>query len=155
MIASAEGKLNKVVALRLAPGDDLLHGIEQACEKHGIKNGVILSGIGSLRNARFFDPVELPDTKSGYGYSDPIEKDGPVEIISVSGVICHGSDGEVQIHAHCCFADKTGESFAGHLIEGNTVLLTADIAVAEFDGILMNRGFDEELGVPIVRPRQL
>ena len=155
MIDSASGRLSRVVAMRLAPGDDLFLGIEETCRKYGIKNGVILSGIGSLRNAKFFDPVELPETKSGYGYSEAIEEEGPIELISASGAICTGPDGDVLLHVHCCFADSSGRAFAGHLIEGNTVLLTADVTIAEYEGILMDRRFDEELGVPIVRPRQL
>lgn len=154
MLESAEGTLKRIVSVRLAPGDDLLKGMEDACKKHGIKNGVILSGIGSLRSALFFTPVVLPDTKAGYGYSTPLEMAGPIELISVSGAVCEGSDGKPSLHVHCCFGDSEGNTRAGHLIEGNPVLLTADICIGEYEGIRVMRSMDDELGVPIAHPIQ-
>lgn len=154
MIEQACGTFNRAVAVRLSPGEDLLGGIQSACEHFGIHNGAIVSGIGSLRNARFFDPVELPDTKAGYGYSTPIEKDGPIEIISVSGSVCTGDDGGVLLHVHVCYADGQGNIFAGHLIEGNKVLLTADLVIAELEGVVLERRMDPDLGVCLIHPRQ-
>ena len=155
MLESAVGKLSRVVAIRLAPVDDLLRGMEDACIKYGIKNGVILSGIGSLRSALFFTPVELPETKAGFGYSTPIDMAGPIELISVSGAVCEGLEGEPSLHVHCTFGDSQGYVRAGHLIEGNIVLLTADICIGEYEDIRVARSMDEELGVPIAHPIQL
>lgn len=155
MIDSAAGTFGRVVAFRLSPGEDLLDGIQSTCEKYGIHNGVILSGIGSLNGATFFDPVALPGTKAGYGYSEPIVRTGPTELISASGCVCQGERGEVLLHVHCCFADSDGNTFSGHLIQGNRVLLTADLVIGEFDGILMDRRMEEDLGVYIVHPRQM
>ena len=45
---SAEGKLGRVIVLRMKPGTDLLDGMLAACEKHQIRNGVIISAIGSF-----------------------------------------------------------------------------------------------------------
>jgi uncharacterized protein len=154
MIDSASGTIRRVVAFRLSPGEDLLDGIQSTCEKYKIHNGVILSGIGSLDGVKFFDVTTLPDTKAGYGYSEPVVKTGPTELISASGCICQGQEGEILLHVHCCFADRDGNTFSGHLIRGCSVLMTADIVVGEFDGILMDRRMDDELGVYIVRPQQ-
>ena len=154
MLESAVGKLKRTVAIRLAPGDDLLKGMEEACLKYGIKNGVILSGIGSLRSALFFTPVELPETKAGFGYSTPIDMPGPIELISVSGAVCEGLEGEPSLHVHCTFGDSVGNVKAGHLIEGNIVLLTADICIGEYEDIRVVRSMDEDLGVPIAHPMQ-
>lgn len=154
MLESAVGKLKRVVAIRLAPGDDLLKGMEEACVKYGIKNGVIMSGIGSLRSALFFTPVELPETKAGFGYSTPIEMEGPIELISVSGAVCEGLQGEPSLHIHCTFGDSVGNVKAGHLIEGNIVLLTADLCIGEYEDIRVVRSMDEDLGVPIAHPIQ-
>ena len=41
----AQGKLGRVVALRLRPGTDVLLGLEEACKRAGINNGVILSAV--------------------------------------------------------------------------------------------------------------
>lgn len=154
MIDSAWGTLDRVAAFRLSPGEDLLLGIRSVCEKYDIRHGVILSGIGSLQGARFCDPAAQAGTKAGYGYGAPVALSGPVELISASGCVCEGEDGGVLLHVHCCFADEHGRAFAGHLIEGNAVLLTADLVVGSFSGISMDRRLDPDLGVFIVRPHQ-
>ena len=65
----AEGRLGRVIALRLKPGTDVLLGLTEACKRAGINNGVILSAIGSLDGVSYCNPVELP-TKAGYGYGE-------------------------------------------------------------------------------------
>lgn len=152
MVESAEGRLGRLIAVRLSPGEDLILGIEEACNRHNIRHGVIISGIGSLRSAIFCDPAELEPGKFGYG--EPIVHEGPIELISTSGSIGEGSSGEVLLHVHCNFSDGTGDSFAGHLVEGNIVLITADLVIAEFDGIYMDRYLDEELGVYLMHPTE-
>ena len=69
-IEHAAGSIKRVVAFRLKPGMDVLKGIEEICKAENIKNGVILSGIGSLDGAAFCNPVPLKDKKAGcvYGY---------------------------------------------------------------------------------------
>jgi len=155
MSIMAAGKLKRVVALRLMPGEDLMGGIEEACNRYGIRHGCILSGIGSLNGVRFFDVEALPGKKAGYGYGSLIEVRGPMELISVSGSICEGADGEVLLHVHGCFSDKTGRCFAGHMIEGNKVLLTADVVIGEFEGISMDRRYDENLDIYLIHPREI
>ena len=72
----AQGKLGRVVALRLKPGTDVLLGLEEACKRSGINNGVILSAIGSLDSPHFCDVVEVP-TKAGYGYGEVLHLTDP------------------------------------------------------------------------------
>ena len=82
----AQGKLGRVVALRLRPGTDVLLGLEEACKRAGINNGVILSAIGSLDGVQFCNPVELPEKKAGYGYGETLHLTGPIELTSASGI---------------------------------------------------------------------
>jgi predicted DNA-binding protein with PD1-like motif len=149
---TAEGTIKRIVAVRLAPGEDLLAGLTEACKRHKLDNGLILTGIGSLRIARFFDPLPLPHKKAGYGYGEPIVLQGPIELISTSGMICQGENGGTLFHVHCAFADQNGGSWGGHLIEGNKVLMTADFVLGEIEEMKMGRRFDEELDVFIFNP---
>jgi predicted DNA-binding protein with PD1-like motif len=151
---TADGKIKRIVAVRLAPGEDLLLGLAEACKLRGLDNGLILTGIGSLRVARFFDPLPLPHKKAGYGYGEPIVLQGPIEIISASGMICRGENNETLFHVHCAFADQNGGGWGGHLIEGSKVLLTADFVLGEIEDMVMGRRFDEELDVYIFNPHQ-
>ena len=149
----AQGKLGRVIAVRLKPGTDVLLGLQEACERNGINNGVILSAIGSLQDPHFCNPVELP-TKAGYGYGETLHLTGPIELTSASGIICHDDVGNTNLHVHMTVTDRHGNAHGGHLVEGTKVLLTVDVILAEIEGLVMGRKFDEELEVPLFAPRQ-
>ena len=149
----AQGKLGRVIAVRLKPGTDVLLGLQEACERNGINNGVILSAIGSLQDPHFCNPVELP-TKAGYGYGETLHLTGPIELTSASGIICHDDEGNTNLHVHMTVTDRHGNAHGGHLVEGTQVLLTVDVILAEIEGLVMGRKFDEELEVPLFAPRQ-
>ena len=155
LIEVAEGNLKKVITFRLEPGTDVLEGLETVCQERGIQNGVILSAIGSLDGVCFCNPVELPDKKAGYGYSDTTFLAGPIELTSATGMICHNERGEILLHVHMSLSDRYGNAHGGHLVAGTKVLLTTDVVIAELDGLVMGRRFDEELEVPLFAPRQI
>ena len=121
ILEMAQGRLSRVIAVRLRPGTDVLHGLEEACRRSGINSGVILSAIGSLDGVAYCNPVELPDRKAGYGYGEILHLTGPIELTSGAGIICHAPEG---------------------------------VIIAEIEGLVMGRQFDEELEVPIFNPRQ-
>ncbi len=149
----AQGKLGRVIALRLKPGTDVLLGLEEACKRNGINNGVILSAIGSLDSPHFCNPVELP-TKAGYGYGETLHLTGPIELTNASGIICHDDEGNTNLHVHMTVTDRHGNAHGGHLVEGTKVLLTVDVIIAEIEGLVMGRKYDNELEVPLFAPRQ-
>jgi len=153
MVETAVGKLGKVVAARLKPGTDMLLGLTFVCKKYDIKNGVILSTIGSLDGARFCDVVDLP-TKAGHGYGEVLHLTGPIELTNATGIICHDPDNEVSLHIHMNLCDRYGNAHGGHLVEGTKVLMTVDVVIAEVDGIIMSRKFDECLEIPLFAPKQ-
>ena len=151
----ASGGIKKIYAIRFEPGEDVMLSLQKFCQDNGIGNGVVLSGIGSLRGCSYFDPSELPDKPGLYGYSDAIELPCPIELISLSGIICTESDGSVSLHLHGGFADEKGNQYGGHFKEGNYVLTTVEMVVGEIEGIAMTRGIDPERGVPVFAPVQL
>ena len=100
-IETAQGTLSQVIAVRMKPGTDFLEGLDEVCQRHNIRNGVILSCIGSLKEVRFCNPVELPEKKAGYGYGEALHLTGPIELTSATGVICHDD----QETAYSCYPD--------------------------------------------------
>jgi len=150
----AQGKIGRVIALRLKPGTDVLQGLTEACIRSNLNNGVILSAIGSLDGVKFCNPVELPDSKAGYGYGEILHLTGPIELTSAAGIICHDDEGNTNLHVHVSLSDRHGNAHGGHLVEGTKVLLTVDVILAEVEGVVMGRKFSEELGVPLFAPRQ-
>jgi uncharacterized protein len=150
----AQGKLGRVIAVRLRPGTDVLLGLTEACKRNNLNNGVILSAIGSLDGVKFCNPVELPESKAGYGYGEVLHLTGPIELTSAAGIICHDDEGVTNLHVHVSLSDRYGNAHGGHLVEGTKVLLTVDVILAEIEGLVMGRKFSEELGVPLFAPRQ-
>jgi len=155
-IVTAKGKAGRLIAARLLPGTNFMTGIVEVCEKHQVKNGILVSGIGSFKRTVFLDPEPKPERKAGYGYGDPMTVDGPIELLSAAGLICHGDDGQVLLHVHATMCLQDGKAFGGHLIEeGTEVLLTADIVIMEVEGIDMVRRFDEETEIPMFAPAEV
>ena len=152
---TAEGRLGRVVVIRLTPGTDLLDGIHKACEKHRIHNGVVISAIGSLACVRFCDVEALPEKKCGYGYGRILALDETIELTGAGGVICSDAENNINLHIHISMSDKNGKAYGGHLVEGTKVLMTADIVLGEIDGISMLREYDEEMDVYLLSPQQL
>lgn len=153
IMETAQGSLGRVVAIRLHPGTDVLLGLTEACRRFRINNGVILSAIGSLDTPHFCDVVELP-TAAGYGYGETLHLTGPIELTGACGIICHDDEDVTNLHVHITLTDRCGNAHGGHLVEGTKVLLTTDIVIAEIDGLIMGRRFDEKLKVPLFEPRQ-
>lgn len=149
----ATGKPGRTIAVRLKPGMGLLEGLQEACEKEGIKNGVIVSALGSLSQVRLCTAVNMPSSKTGVGYGDPMTLPGPMELLVASGVICHDPDGGINLHVHAAFSDPQGHVMGGHLTDGTKVLVTIDAVIQEIDGIEMERVIDPDLDLPILTPR--
>ena len=152
---SAKGKVKNVYAVRLEAGEAVIDGIKIVCNQYGIRHGVIVSGIGSLSKASFFDPAPFPEKPGGYSYGDPIVMEGGIELISLSGVICQDDENNVSIHIHGAFADGEGNAYAGHITDGNYVLITVELVIEEFEDIFMARRLDEETGMMLFSPIQI
>lgn len=151
----AKGSFRNIYAIRFEPGEDVLLGLQKFCEDHGVGHGAILSGIGSLEGCSFFDPDELPGKPGLYGYGAPIELPCPIELTSLSGIICTEESGKPSLHVHATFADKEGKEYGGHFKEGNRVLTTVELVISELGGINMSRRTDPNRGVMVFEPIQL
>ena len=155
MIESAKGTIKDVVAFRLPPGTDVLDGITEVCKQYNIKNGIIMSALGSWRKAAFYNPVTTASGKPGYGEPIILSGNGFLELVSLSGMICHDTDGNILPHIHITLSDERGNAYGGHLINGCEVLLTTDIVIGVLDDIIMGRRFDEDAGVALFAPKSV
>lgn len=151
---SAVGTIKKVHVLRIEPGEDVLLCIQKYCDEHHIINGAVLSGIGSLDGCTFFDPQEIPGKPGLYGYVTPIDRPKPIELVGLNGIICHEPDGKTAPHIHASFADAEGNEYGGHLKEGNCVLVTVELVIAEFEHVCMARRLDPLKSVPVLFPEE-
>lgn len=147
------GTISRIVTLKLAPDVNFAESLNEACQAHGVRSGCILTAIGSLNGADLKVPMVRPDLKFGYGYApEPIRVEGPLSLVSMSGVICHAEDGAIEPHLHVALADSRGKVHAGHLVlENARVLLTVECVIGVFGGIAMRMVTDPDRGIRAVR----
>lgn len=147
--------INRVLALRLCRGEDIMGSIQKVCEEENINAGCILSVVGSVQEAVFYDPRPDASDPAGISYGDPLYVHYPAEVISAHGEINILEDGTRSIHIHASFADSLGNVKAGHLIgEGNKALNTVNIFIGILDDVDFGVKYDPVLQVPCFCPRQ-
>jgi uncharacterized protein len=154
------GGLGRILVLRLLPGEDLLEGVEQACGEWGLDQGVILSGVASLRRATVRNIHSLPVSGAG-----PITAEmrhvtripGPLELLFLCGNIARLPDGRLYVHCHAEFSlcRPPTETRGGHLVSGSPVATTAEIVLAEISGMRIARAPDPMTGAAEVVVEQL
>jgi predicted DNA-binding protein with PD1-like motif len=154
---TAKGKISAILVIRLQRGEDILGSIKQTCQKYDVKNAVIISMIGSMNGASFYDPIFNSKAKCGFSYADPIYLECPAQLLSAHGEICHDEEGEICVHIHATFADSKGNAYGGHLAaEGNQVLNTVNISIGVIEGVDMGFKWDDViLGGNVFSPRQI
>ena len=139
----------RAVVGRIFPKTDLIAGIKAICREHGVKNGTIVSCIGSLNYARFVWATPDPLLKAGFKYGEPAVVAGPIEFIAAQGTIGTLKD-EISVHMHIVVTDDNGKTWAGHIQdEGNPVCLTIEIVILAFDGLEIVRELDTESGMTL------
>ena len=98
--------------LRLTPGCDLRAALDSALAAHSCKAAFVVSGIGSLRQAR----LRLAGAK------EAAELNGELEILTLSGTIAGNGS-----HLHMSVADAGGRVTGGHVMPGCVVRTTVEV----------------------------
>ncbi|MGB7606527.1 MAG: PPC domain-containing DNA-binding protein [Lutisporaceae bacterium] len=143
-----ESSIKRIIVGRIPKDIDLITGIKEVCSSHGVKNGYIVSIIGSLNTGRFIYAISGEGTKLGIKYSEPIILEGPLEMLASQGTIgLDDATGDLSVHLHMLVSDKYMRVFGGHFIDGgNDIAVTAEIVIHEIDNVELHRSFDEESG---------
>jgi predicted DNA-binding protein with PD1-like motif len=135
----------KTLPIRLTPGQDLRAALEAAVHAQGMQAAFVLSGIGSLVDAR----LRLA------GAEQVLPVPGESEILSLSGTVAVGADGVGQSHLHMAVSTHRGEVLGGHVVPGNRVRTTAEVLLALLPEWAFTREADAVTGFAelVVRPR--
>jgi predicted DNA-binding protein with PD1-like motif len=150
----APGKGGKLIPTRLRTHTDITNGLKAVCEENGVKFGAVLFGIGSIRKVTYQILGEKPDSPMGAGYLDPVTLPGPIEVISMHGIVFQSEDGQTLLHLHGTFCDKEGKVFGGHIVAGgNPVLATLDAYILQTEGAETLRQMDEDIGMALGIPQ--
>ena len=124
----------RLLFLQPLAGSRIPQAIDEALEAQEVQFAFI-QGIGGLRWARI--AVFSPEENRYYPVDVEAEPGRVLELASLQGNSVKGPDGSYYTHLHVVIARKTGEVYAGHLIEAE-VDPFAEILVLEAVG-----GFEE------------
>jgi uncharacterized protein len=135
-------RAGEVVVVRLAYGDLLLESIQEICKQRKIRDGIILTGFGSLTDIAVSGAVgaSFPPRKF-YKRTRP----RGVEILAMAGVIA-----DYHVHCHLVLSDRN-QAFGGHLERGCRILSLAEIALMRVNGIKLARIVDSTTGQKLLQ----
>ena len=121
----------RIHVIRLRPGEDLRQKLREVVAARQMKAAVIVTCVGSLvqYNLRF------ADKKRGS------MSHGHFEIVSLTGTVSDSS-----AHLHLAVSNGDGSTTGGHLLDGNLIYTTAEIAIAELPALVFERVFDAATG---------
>jgi uncharacterized protein len=129
------GHFERILVLRVKYDADLLAGLEAAVEQENIRNAVILSGIGSVRNYRYHVVSNRTFPSKDILIADPT---APADIAGMNGYVIDG-----RVHAHITFADSD-RSFGGHLEKGTNVFTFAIVTMGVLNDSVDLRRVDDK-----------
>ena len=134
-----EYSASKELIVRLKHDADLVQTMTELVRSKGIEAGSF-TVIGALKRARlgYYD-------QKNHEYRE-IKIDSPHEMASCVGNVSL-KDGEPFIHAHVVLADETGNTKAGHLLEG--VVFAAEVHLRQLEGPRLERKYDEVTGLSL------
>lgn len=154
--------LDRVLVVRLGPGEDVLPAMERLLLDAAMPTGVILGGVASLQHASVRNIRSFPDAW-------PIRDEdrtattvpGPLEVLAMQGNVATRAEGGLVIHCHISFSvgAPPAVTYGGHLIENTIVATTCEVYVAGLTDLDVRRELDDEtrsheIAVrPTLRPR--
>ncbi len=127
---------------KLEYGVDLLEEITRICVDKDICLGRI-EALGAVKKARLGYYNQHNREYQFYDLNQTLE------ITNLTGNISL-KDGAPVVHAHVTLSDKEGRAYGGHLVSG-TVVFACEIVVQVLDGPRLERGLDQETGLPLWR----
>ncbi|MFP4380680.1 MAG: PPC domain-containing DNA-binding protein [Candidatus Sumerlaeia bacterium] len=139
-IVSLAGEM-ELVTIGMEPGEMLLESIRDAIQQQNIRNGVVISGIGTLKSCQmhYITHCDFPPKDAFF----TLEK--PLELVSVSGIIA-----DREPHLHIVVSCGEDEVYAGHLEEKSEVLYLAEIAIQKCNNLNLTRFPDEERKIKLL-----
>jgi len=127
--------------IRLHPGQDLRSALEAAVGAAGCRAAFVLSGIGSLSEAR----LRLAGAREVQALA------GELEILSLAGTVAANGS-----HLHAALSTSDGSVLGGHVAPGCIVRTTAEVLLALLPEWDLMREADASTGYDelVVRPAQ-
>jgi len=130
-VFAINSRFDHVAILRFKYQIDLLAGMEKIVKEQHIRNAVILSAIGSVRNYQVHTVSNRTLPSKDTFTIDPT---APADIIGMNGYVMDG-----RIHAHMTLANPE-KAFGGHLEPGTNVFTFVAVTMGVLpDGVDISR----------------
>lgn len=123
-VYALDATIQRIVVLRFKYGADLLAGLQQMVKQEKIRNAVILSAFGSVRNYQVHQVGNRDLPPRDVFVKNP---SAPADIVSMSGVVAEG-----RVHPHITLANPD-KAFGGHLEPGTNVFTFAVVTLGVLD----------------------
>jgi predicted DNA-binding protein with PD1-like motif len=127
-VYAVTGQFERVVILRFKYDTDLLAGMEKMVKQEKIRNGVILSGAGSVKSYHLHQVSNRTFPSKNMFEKNPT---APADLIGMNGYIIN-----CKIHAHMTLANPD-KAYGGHLEAGTDVFTFAIVTIG-----VLNEGAD-------------
>ena len=111
---------DNLIFIRLFKDEDVYSCLKQACQKHNVKTGVFLSGLGQLKE------FELGFFKEKGNYM-PEKYNIPHELVLLTGNVALG-DNDYDFHLHALLSNEKKQTVGGHFIQG-IISVTGEIII--------------------------
>jgi predicted DNA-binding protein with PD1-like motif len=136
MVVMKSGKDKSLIVAKLEDGEDLLGSLGAIVEEYDIRSGLVLTGIGMLRNfvLGYFD---------GDAYLKKEFRD-PCELVSLQGSIT--TEGETVIHLHASLADEDNNVVGGHVFQAEVCTLN-EIVLRKLNDLSLGRKENPRTGL--------
>ena len=132
MKAFTTNSIGKIMVVHLGKGDDLLLSICKAAKENDIKDGILVSAIGSLRKAT----MHVITTTEDESTDKLIVIEKPIEIGAAQGLILNN-----EPHFHMCIS-YNGSTCIGHMEQGCEVQYLAEVVIIEYRDMELDRKID-------------
>jgi uncharacterized protein len=120
------GHFDRIVVLRFKYQTDLLAGMQKMVKQENIRNGVILSGVGSVRGYQIHTVSNRILPSKDTFVKNPTQ---PADLVSMNGYVI---DGKLHPHMTLATPDKV---IGGHLEPGTEVFTFAIVTIGVMNDV--------------------
>ncbi len=116
--------------IKITPGEQIRERLQQFAAAARVKNAVIVSAVGSVKNVAFRGikaGAKLPITEPRMHQHQAA---GPLELLGLDGNLITDEKGDIDCHLHILVGKSSGEVVGGHLFDAQ-VFATCEILLTE------------------------
>jgi len=146
-IQAVYDRASQRIAGRLTKDVDLFEGIKEVCRNFNVE-AAQFQCLGSLKHATYVQVIR-GETEGAVKYSEKKRSTSAVEILSGTGFVGYGENGELDVHFHGMIIDCDHNISGGHFLNGeNPTAVTVEFILLPLEDVNLKRGIDPHWNMP-------